>query len=79
MPMPMRDDVGMNMQGDLVLWWFNCKFDRKSAYLTAHWINLMPMPDQLMPTGAKVAENLHRFDQIAALLHICTFDGLGPD
>ena len=64
----------MNMQGDLVLCWFNCKFDRKSAHLIVHWITLVP--DQLMPTGAKVAQNLHTLNQrrgIAAL-HICTFD-----
>lgn len=62
----------MYMQGDLVLCWFNYKFDRKSAHLIAHWITLLP--DQLMLTGAKVAQNLHTLKHMGncgiAHLHI---------
>ena len=69
----MLDDVGMYMQGDLVLWRFNCKFDPKSAHLTAHWIT------HAQPTDAHGSKGGTKFAHFQP--QHCTFAHLmlGPD
>ena len=65
------------MQADLVLWWFNCKFDRKSAHLTAHWITHSGPTDAY---GSKGGTKFAHFQPDGELRH-CTFAHLtlGPD
>ena len=70
---PMLDDVGMYMQGDLVLWRFNCKFDPKSAHLTAHWITHAHPTDAYGSKGGTKFAHFQPHGGIAAL-HIYTFD-----
>ena len=55
-------------QADLVLRWFNCKFDQKSAHLTAHWITHARSTDaSRIKGGTKFAHNER---QLCAFAHL---------